>query len=161
MIRNTQSHPPTSAGSRGLSSSEAQMLLSGKKEKETRTGCICNLNYWNSCLLVSQSNPSPFARWEARNIFNRGTTLTSAGKQTRDWEGGSAADHPKQVCPCPALLGFKQKLSPTPPPSSHVKPCQEDLFPSVSTLPSTSLPWHLFLQHLQARCFTPAPRFPP
>lgn len=43
MIQNMQSHPPTSAGSGGLSSLEAEMLLSGTKEKETLIGCIYNL----------------------------------------------------------------------------------------------------------------------
>jgi len=47
MIQNMQSHPPTSAGSGGLSSLEAEMLLSGRKEKETLIGYIYILNYWN------------------------------------------------------------------------------------------------------------------
>lgn len=46
MNQNMQSHPPTSAGSGGLSSLEAEMLLSGRKEKETLIGYIYNLNYW-------------------------------------------------------------------------------------------------------------------
>lgn len=57
MIQNMQSHPPTSAGSGGLSSLEAEMLLSGREEKETLIGYIYNLNYWNflSSLFLKQS----------------------------------------------------------------------------------------------------------
>lgn len=56
MIQNMQSHPPTSVGSGGLPSLEAEMLLSGRKEKGALIGYVYNLTYWN-CLFFLKASP--------------------------------------------------------------------------------------------------------